>query len=449
MKRRVGCVVVSLVLAWSSLVAAQDLFERALQVMTDQVMVDAGLDHGGILLRGGFEVGYPAPLTKPAIPALDIGTLLSSLGIGEGLMRDLEKLLDPNAIVGSVVSGFQDAVNDLMTTSISNLPMVTACYAGPTLCDISKHQQDLAMMTQQGALAVQEMGSNLLGGLSSKLKSSRVQKCIDDARRPGAGGAVNTTLAEAQEACAGALAGGIIDPADGVRKASVDLIGGSLDRANAPAEVKTFADEVIGEVTIEQGASNAEPLKTTIARPSKGLHDVFQEEKDDLVADLEAAVVVVAGGGTLTAAEMRELSLPGAPMPGAVIEALADMSQSDPLAYAGYRNKLAGNMALIRLNWRVHELQEHLDESVLTNQELGEPEAEVIRQRQERLRREMRRVVEQKEMAERHVLPVMESMVADHRESQREAARRGMQAPADLGGTDNQWGRQNGIGYSY
>ena len=449
MSRCLVCVVVSLVLAWSSLVAAQDLFERALQVMTNQVLEDAGLDHGGVLLRGGFEVGYPAPVTKPAIPALDIGTLLSSLGIGEGLIRDLEQLLDPSAIVGSVVSGFQDSVNNLMTTSISNLPMVTACYAGPTLCDISKHQQDLAMMMQQGAVAVQEMSSNLLGGLSSKMKSSRVQKCIDDARRPGAGGAVTTTLAEAQEVCSGSTAGGIIDPADGVRKASVDLIGGSLDRANAPAEVKTFADEVIGEVTVAQGATNAEPLKTTIQRPQKGLHDVFQEEKNDIVADMDAAVTTVAGGGTLTAAEIRELSMPGAPMSGAVVEALAGMSRSDPVAYGVYRNKLADSMALIRLNWKVHELQEHLDESVLTNAELGEPEREVIRERQDRLKREMKRVIEQKELAERHVLPVMESMVAERRESQREAARRGMRAPANLGGVDNQWGRQNGMGYSY
>ena len=150
-------------------------------------MTDAGLDHGGVLLRGGFEVGYPAPLTRAAIPTLDIGTLLSSLGIGDGLMRDLDKLLDPNAVVGSVVSGFQDAVSDLMGTAISNLPMVTACYAGPTLCDISKHQQDLAMMTQQGQVAVQEMTANMLGGLTSRLMSTRVQRCIDDARRPGVG----------------------------------------------------------------------------------------------------------------------------------------------------------------------------------------------------------------------------------------------------------------------
>ena len=434
---------------WASPATAQDLFERALQVMTDQAMNDAGLDHGGVLLRGGFAVGYPAPITKTAIPALDVGTLLSSLGIGDGLMRDLDKLLDPNAVAGSVVSGFQSAVNDLLTTAISNLPMVTACYAGPTLCDIAKHQQDLAMMTQQGSVAVGEMTSNLLGGLTSRLMSSRVQRCIDDMRRPGTGGAVTTTLAEAQAACAGAAAGGIIDPADGSRKASINLIGGSLARASAAAKVRTFADEVIGEVTIAQGSSSAEPLKTTIRRPRKGLHDVFQEEKDDLVTNLDAAVSAVAAGGTLTAAEMRALSMPGAPMSGSVIQALADMRRHDPVAYGGYRDKLAGNLALVRLNWRVHELQEHLGESVLTNAELGEPERQVIRERQDRLTQEMRRVVEHKEMAERHVLPVMESMLADHRESQREAARRGMRAPADLGTAHNQWGRQNGLGYSY
>ena len=445
---------ICVLLAWAmaccpSVALAQDLFERALSAMADQALQDAGLDHGGVLMRGGFEVGYPAPVTRAAIPTLDVGTMLSSLGIGDGLMRDLDKLLDPNAVVGSVVSGFQDAVNDLLTTAISNLPMVTACYAGPTLCDISKHQQDLAMMTQQGQVAVQEMTANMLGGLTSRLMSTRVQRCIDDARRPGAGGAVTTTLAEAQAACAGAAAGGIIDPADGVRRSSVDLIGGSLDRASAPAEVKDFADEVIGEVTVAQGTTAAQPLKTTITRPPKGLHDVFQEEKDDLVTDLDAAAATVAGGGTLTASEMRELSMPGAPMSGAVIAALADMRGNDPVAYGAYRNKLADTMALVRLNWKVHELQEHLDESMLTNPELGEPEKEVIEARRERLRQELRRLVEQKEMAERHVLPVMESLVADHRESQRQAARRGLRAPADLGTNDNQWGRQNGLGYSY
>ena len=448
--RKTVCLFLVLVMpCWVPAATAQDLFERALQAMTDQAMQDAGLDHGGVLLRGGFAVGYPAPTTKPAIPALDIGTLLSSLGIGDGLMRDLDKLLDPNAVVGSVVSGFQGAVNDLLTTAISNLPMVTACYAGPTLCDIAKHQQDLAMMTQQGQVAVQEMTANLLGGLTSRLMSTRVQRCIDDARRPGAGGAVTTTLAEAQAACSGAAAGGIVDPADGVRRSSVDLIGGSLDRASAPAEIKTFADEVIGEVTVAQGTTAAQPLKTTISRPPKGLHDVFQEEKNGLVTDLDAAAAAVAGGGTLTSAEMRELSMPGAPMSGAVIAALADLRGNDPVAYGAYRNKLADTMALVRLNWKVHELQEHLDESMLTNPELGEPEKEVIEARRERLRQELKRLVGQKEMAERHVLPVMESLLADHRESQREAARRGMRAPADLGATDNQWGRQNGLGYSY
>ena len=449
MRKPVCLFLVSMTLSWATAAMAQDLFERALQVMTDQAMEDAGLDHGGVLLRGGFQVGYPAPLTRPAIPALDVGTLLSSLGIGDGLMRDLDKLLDPNAVVGSVVSGFQDAVNDLLTTAISNLPMVTACYAGPTLCDIAKHQQDLAMMTQQGQVAVQEMTANLLGGLTSRLMSTRVQRCIDDMRRPGAGGAVTTTLAEAQAACAGAAAGGIIDPADGTRKASVDLIGGSLDRASAPAEVKDFADEVIGEVTVAQGASAAEPLKTTITRPPKGLHDVFQEEKNDLAADLDSAAATVGGGGTLTAAEMRELSMPGAPMSGAVITALADMRGNDPVAYGAYHDKLADTMALVRLNWKVHELQEHLDDSMLTNPELGQPEKEVIQARRERLRQELKRLVEHKDMAEGHVLPVMESLLADHRESQRLAARRGLRAPADLGGRDNQWGRQNGLGYSY
>ena len=60
MRKPVCVFLVAVMSWWSSAAAAQDLFERALSAMADQVMTDAGLDHGGVLLRGGFEVGYPA-----------------------------------------------------------------------------------------------------------------------------------------------------------------------------------------------------------------------------------------------------------------------------------------------------------------------------------------------------------------------------------------------------
>ena len=449
--RKPLCLFLSMVvLCWASAAPAQDLFERALQTMTDSFVGEARLDNSGVSLRGGFEIGYPVAGTPPpALPTLDLGTLLSSLGIGDGLMRDMEKLLDPNAVVGSMVSGIQSVANDLLSAAISQLPMVVSCYAGPTICDITKHQQDLAMITQQGSVAVQEMGRNLLGGLSSKMNTTRVQRCIDDQRAPGAGGAVTTTLAEAQEACAGAAAGGIVNPADGSRVSSADMIAGSLDRANAAAEIKTFAADVIGDVTIAQGATSSEPLKTTVARPQKRLHDVFEEDKTDLDTKLDAAVATVAGGGTLTAAERRELSLPGVAMPGGVLVGLAGLRNSDTYAYNSYRSKLAGNMALVKLNWKVNELQDQLDEGMLTNTELGEAEREVIVQRQERLRREMRRVVQEKELAEKHVMPVMKAVMMEHEVAQREAARRGMAAAADRGTPGNEWGRQNSLGYEY
>lgn len=437
-------------MCWSPAVSGQDLFERALQAMTDQMIQDASLDHSGVLLHGGLQVGYPAMGASPVpFPTLDIGTPVGSLATGEGLIRDLSMLLDPNALTGSLVNGLQAAVNDLLNAAISSLPMVTSCYAGPTLCDITKHQQDLAMMSQQGSVALQEIGSNLLGGLTSRLRSTRVQRCIDDMRRPSAGGAVTVTLSEAQAACAGAAAGGIVDPADGTRKASVELIARSLERASAAAVVKDFAADVLGDIRIEQGNSDDEPLRTTVIRPRKRLHDVFEEDKVDLDAQLSAAVTIIEGGGTPTATQMRELSLPGAPIPGGVLISLAGLRDTDALAYDAYRNKLAGNLALVKLNWKVHELQDHLDEGMLTNTELSEAERDVIMQRQARLRREMRRVVQEKELTETHVLPVMESVLREHELGQRRAARRGMGSPTDRSVSGNRWGTQNSLGYSY
>ncbi len=450
MRKKVAVwILVMATLFGSSPAAAQDLFERALRDLTNQALVDAGFDRSGVLLRGGFGVGYPVAGAVSPLPALDVGTMLGSLGIGEGLVRDLTRLLDPNAAVGSLVSGLQGAVSDLLNTGISNLPMVTACYAGPTLCDVTKHQQGLAMLSQQGAVAVREMGNSLLGGLASKLRSTRLQRCIDDQRRPGTGGAVTTTLAEAQEACAGAAAGGIVDPADGSRQSSVDLIGGSLDRANTATEIKDLAAQVIGDVRVEQGTSNDEPLRTTVRRPQKRLHDVFEEDKTDLGGKLDAVVTTIEGGGRPTAARVRELSLPGAPMPGGVLVSLAGLKKVDGLAYEAYRDKLASNLALVKLNWKVSELQDRLDEGMLTNTELGEAERQVIVQRQERLRREMRRLVREKELAEKHVLPVMQSVMRDHESQQRAAARRGMRSPADTSTSGNRWGMQNPLGYSY
>lgn len=441
---------VLVLVSWSPAGYGQDLFERALQTMTDQMVQDAGFDYSGALLRGGLQVGYPQMGAPPvAFPALDVGTQAGSLAIGEGLIRDLSRLLDPNALAGSLVDGLQAAVNDLLSASISSLPMVTSCYAGPTLCDITKHQQGLAMLSQQGSVALQEMSSNLLGGLTSRLRSTRVQRCIDDMRQPGSGGAVTVTLAEAQAACSGAAAGGIVDPADGTRKPSVELIARSLERANAPAVIKNFAADVIGDIRVEQGSSDDEPLKTTVIRPRQRLHDVFEADKASLDARLAAVVTTIEGGGTPTATQMRELSLPGAPMPGGVLISLAGLRDTDAIAYDAYRNKLAGNLALVKLNWKVHELQDHLDEGMLTNTELGEAERDVIVQRQARLRREMRRVVQEKELAEAHVLPVMENVLRDHELEQRRAARRGMQAPPDTSVSGNQWGAQNPLGYSY
>lgn len=450
--RKPACwfLVTSVLMCGSPVASGQDLFERALQEMTDQVIQDAGFDRSGVLLRGGLQVGYPAVGASPVpFPTLDMGTHVGSLAIGEGLIRDLSTLLDPNALTGSLVSGLQAAVNDLLNAAISSLPMVTSCYAGPTLCDITKHQQDLAMLSQQGSVALQEIGSNLLGGLASRLRSTRVQRCIDDMRQPGTGGAVTVTLSEAQAACAGATAGGIVDPADGTRKSSVELISRLLERASASPTVKNFAADVIGDLRVEQGNSDDEPLKTTVVRPRKRLHDVLEADKADLDARLAAVVTVIESGGTPTATQMRDLSLPGAPIPGGVLVSLAGLRGTDEIAYDTYRNKLASTLALAKLNWKVHELQDHLDEGMLTDTELGEAERDVIAQRQARLRREMRRVVQEKELAETHVLPVMESVLRDHAAEQQRAARRGMESPADKSVSGNQWGAQNSLGYSY
>ena len=424
--------------------ARADLFEDSLAALTNDNLDAARFDRFGQALRGGLAAGYPTlpPGSLPLLHDFNVSTPCGAFSFGDGLIDNLAGLLDPSQLE-SLVSGLQNSVQNLIGAAISSLPMVTACYAAPTLCDITKHIQDLVNQVFQFKGLSCQQAETLLAGVGARLSGARTSRCISGQQRGG------KTLAAAEHACNTAAAGGIIHPATGNPATSAPLIGGSLDRVNASPDIKDFAREVLGEVELSQGGSTGEPLDVDITAPARRLHDLYRTERGQLSARMDDAVQIVGLGNTLTSAKHQEVSLPGLAMPHGVLQGLHDIRQVDPAAYAGYRDKLAGTFTMLGLSWRVNELRDLLEEGMLDNTELSEAEADIIEARLARLERERDRFISEKELTERHALPVLQAILADAQERQRASGGVMIAAGVDTATTDNQFGAQHPMGYGY
>ena len=378
----------------------------------------------------------------PLLHDFNVSTPCGSFSFGDGLIDNLAGLLDPSQLE-SLVRGLQNSVQNLIGAAISSLPMVTACYAAPTLCDVTKHIQDLVNQVFQFKGLSCQQAETLLAGVGAKLSGARTSRCISGQQRAG------KTLAAAEMACNTGSAGGIIHPATGSPASSAPLIGGSLDRAGAAQDIKDFARDMLGEVELSQGGSANEPLDVDITAPAKRLHDLYKTERGQLSARMDDAVQIIGAGNALTSAKHQEVSLPGLAMPHGVLQGLYDIRQVDPAAYAGYRDKLAGTFTMLGLSWRVNELRDLLEEGMLDNTDLSEAEEDIIKARLARLERERDRFISEKELTERHALPILQAILADARERQQASGGVMVAAGVDTATTDNQFGAQHPMGYGY
>ena len=435
-------IIAGLVLSGPQAVRA-DLFEESLDAMGSDKLEAARLDNVGRALRGGLAAGYPTlPPGNPLLHDFNISTPCGSFSFGAGLINNLQGMLDPSALI----AGLQATATSLIGAAISQLPMVSLCYAAPTMCDMVKYLQELVNEILQFKGLSCAQAENLLAGVGGRLSGARTSRCIS--AQQGAG----MTLIEAEAACVGGSTGGIIHPATGAEVAAGDsapMIGGSLERVNAPQDIMDFAQEVLGEIELKPGASPEEPLDVDITAPAKRLHDVYKTERDQLTAKIEDAVDIVGAGNPLTPAKYRDVSLPGMVMPNGVLQGMYDIKQVDPGAYQDFLGKLSGTFTMLKLSWRVSELEDLLEEGMLDNTQLSEAEEEIIKARLGRLSRERDRLIREKELAERHALPILQAILQDHQERQTGAAGVAMSAGVDGATVDNQFGAQNSMGYGY
>ena len=86
---------------------------------------------------------------------------------------------------------------------------------------------------------------------------------------------------------------------------------------------------------------------------------------------------------------------------------------------------------------------------MLDNTELSEAEEAIIQARLSRLERERDRFISEKELTERHALPVLQAILADARQRQQAAGGVMVAAGVDTATPDNQFGAQHPMGYGY
>ena len=187
-----------------------------------------------------------------------------------------------------------------------------------------------------------------------------------------------------------------------------------------------LARTLLGEVTLTAGGRS---LGADAQRPAESLHRRYEDFRASVADRLRDAVAALAAGQAPPPGTLQELALPGQPLPRAALDALVAL-QADPVRYESFLQKLAAGLALTRLTWDVQELHSQLAGAAAVNQQLTEEERHVLQQRLAGLQQELARVVQQKEVAERHVLPVLEALLAEYAATQAEATRLGLGIPA-------------------
>ena len=430
----------------SPMTARADLFDDAVQALGASNLQAASLDNMGRALKGGMVAAYPQYMPGPSVfHDFNISTPCGSFTFGAGLVDNFTAMLDPTAII----SGIQNTATSLLGAAISQLPMVTLCYAAPTMCDIVKYLQDMVNQILQFKGMSCQQAEQFLTGIGGRISGARTARCISAQQRAG------LTLTAAEAACLGGAVVGITDHASGrdITDSGSDgdskLVEDSLTRVGASQDIKDFARELLGEVEVKAGATAEEPVDVDIRAPDKRIHDVYQDEQTTLYTELENAITTVGTGATLPDARREAVSLPGFAMPDGILDGMYEIRQADPAMYQQYVTKLSGVFALLKMSWRINETRDKLEEGMLDNPELGEAEQEVLEIRLARLERERDRFLSEKEQMERHVLPVLQEIVRDYRERQLGAAEALLNIGEDTTTVGNQFGRQTPIGYDY
>jgi hypothetical protein len=391
-----------ILLLCSGTVYAQSLFEDA-RTATPQAFGQA--DHTGVTLRGGVDLRtYLNPQTSTLFRTdARIGGTCGAFDFGVSLRQTFEEIPALFETLGQAL--------------LANMPMLILCYTSPTLCDLYKHFQSLVNVVLQARYAQCQDLQNAAAAAGLMLRGGEAARCLEEEQQQG------TSITLALSRCLGDVSR--LRSPTGRRAPRVELVREVLEAAGAAPPTVVLAQQVFGEVTLTAGGST---LGAQQQRPREGLHRRYETFRDTAAVALDEAATTLATGGTPAEAVLVELTVPGQPLPRAILEALAAL-RADPVRYESLRQRLAAALAITRLTWEVRELHDQLAAAETVNAHLTDEERRLLERRLGAAQRELERVIQEKETAERHLLPVVETLLAEYAAVQTEAARVGFQAP--------------------
>jgi hypothetical protein len=305
-----------------------------------------------------------------------------------------------------------------MTNVLKSMPMLVLCYTSPTLCDLAKHWQALVNAVLQAKYAQCQQIQQTMAYAGLRLRGGHTSQCLE--YQVGLGIPISTAM----DNCVASVV--TLRTPGGTQAHQLQLVAETLQAAGASRETQTLATALLGEVTLR---ANQGRLGTAHDRPQAALLQRYEGHRQEAETALRQALDELRTTGTVTAATLRALSVPGQPLPRAALEALVTLQQ-DPVRYDSLVQKVTTGLAITRLTWECHDLQDQLAASTEANQELTDEQRRLLEKRLEGLQRDLQQVIAKKEVLERHLQPALDALLTEYTAVQDSATRAGLRAPA-------------------
>lgn len=388
-------------IAWGPVVARADLFDQARRAMNVNV---GRFDSTGVSVRGG--VGIQTGQTPNSLTLLRVNTSVGgpcgSFDFGASIRQAFDELPEMfEGLIGAV---------------ISSLPMAILCYASPTLCDLAKHWQALSNLAIQARYGHCQQIQTAMAYGAMRLRGGQTSQCLEDEANSGA------SLSEAMRTCNGEVSS--VRSPSGDNRASYELVGGVLEASGASQETQTLANELLGTITISASGGR---IGANHDRRAGAMLRRFEGHQSEAGQALNVALEELRQTGEVSEATLREISVPGQPVPRAALEALLAL-RGDRVRYDAMAGKLTTGLAITRLTWECAQLQEELAVAVAGNGQLKDEERRILEARIETVGRELQAVTQKAEVIQRHLQPAMEELLSQYQAVQQVATRAGLKA---------------------
>jgi hypothetical protein len=223
----------------------------------------------------------------------------------------------------------------------------------------------------------------------------------------------------------------------------VNLVKDALAAVGASTEVQTLAHSLLGEVTL---TADSDAINANNHRPRAAMLGLYESHRQQFDSALRQAVTEMQTTGTVSDATLRNVSVPGQPLPRAAVDALAALQQ-DQVRYESLIGKLETGLAVTQLTWECQDLQEQLSAATEANAQLTDEQKKMLQRRYDSLQRDLAAVMQKKEVLERHLQPAVDALLAEYTAMQSVATRAGVNAPT-LTVPTMPYQRQQPAGYS-